>query len=137
VTWQEYGSTHPTIGGKVKIEMARSRSWLTKPTLLRTLLAQLRLAFRLMREPTVPLLTRALPVLAAIYLISPVDFIPDIVPGLGQLDDLSVVVLALELFLRWCPPGARSFHESALARGQRYAPMPASGDVIDAEWRRE
>ena len=110
---------------------------MTKPGLLRTLLAQLRLAFRLMREPGVPLLTRAVPVLAAIYLVSPVDFIPDVLPGLGQLDDLSVVVLALELFLRWCPPAAKAFHASALARGQRFAPMPAAADVIDAEWRRE
>ena len=110
---------------------------MTKPALLATLLAQLRLAFRLMREPSVPLLTRTLPVLAAIYLISPVDFIPDVLPGLGQLDDLSVIVLALELFLKWCPPAAKAFHESALARGQRYTRMPATGDVIDAEWRRE
>ena len=110
---------------------------MTKPALLARLLAQLRLAFRLMREPSVPLLTRALPVLAAIYLISPVDFIPDVLPGLGQLDDLSVIVLALELFLKWCPPAVKAFHESALARGQRYARMPATGDVIDAEWRRE
>jgi uncharacterized membrane protein YkvA (DUF1232 family) len=121
----------------VKIEMAGGGSWMTKPGLLRTLLAQLRLALRLMREPGVPLLTRTVPVLAAIYLISPVDFIPDVLPGLGQLDDLSVVVLALELFLRWCPPAAKAFHASALARGQRFAPMPAGGDVIDAEWRRE
>ena len=117
--------------------MPGTSSWLTKPALLRTLLAQLRVAFRLMREPGVPVLTRALPLLAAIYLVFPLDFIPDFLPGLGQLDDLGVIVFALELFLRLCPPRAKAFHESALARGQRYSPMPATGDVIDAEWRRE
>jgi uncharacterized membrane protein YkvA (DUF1232 family) len=117
--------------------MAGTSSWLTKPALLRTLLAQLRVAFRLMREPGVPVLTRALPLLAAIYLVFPLDFIPDFLPGLGQLDDLGVIVFALELFLRLCPPRAKAFHESALARGQRFSRMPATGDVIDAEWRRE
>jgi uncharacterized membrane protein YkvA (DUF1232 family) len=117
--------------------MAGRTSWLTKPALLRTLFTQLRLAFRLIREPSVPVLTRAVPLLAALYLVWPIDIIPDILPGLGQLDDLGVVVFALELFLKWCPSRAKAFHESALARGQRYAPMPAGGDIIDAEWRRE
>jgi uncharacterized membrane protein YkvA (DUF1232 family) len=117
--------------------MADRTSWLTKPALLRTLIDQLRLAFRLIREPRVPVLTRAVPLLAALYLVWPLDFIPDILPGLGQLDDLGVVVFALELFLRLCPARAKAFHESALARRQRYAPMPAGGDVIDAQWRRE
>ena len=116
--------------------MGGSRSWL-KPTLLRTLLVQLRLAYRLMREPSVPLLTRALPVLAAVYLVWPLDFIPDLLPALGQLDDIGIVALALDMFLRRCPPGAKAFHEAALARGARYSPMPAAGEVIDAEWRRE
>ena len=117
--------------------MAGRTSWLTKPALLGTLLRQIRLASRLMREPSVPLLTRALPLLAALYLVFPLDFIPDILPVLGQLDDLGVLVFALELFLRLCPLRAKAFHQTALARGQRYAPMPADGDVIDAEWRRE
>jgi len=117
--------------------MAGRRSWLTKSALLRTLFVQFRVALRLMREPSVPVLTRMLPLLAAIYLVVPLDFIPDVLPVLGQLDDLGVVALALELFLKLCPPRAKAFHESALARGQRYSPMPATGDVIDAEWRRE
>ena len=113
--------------------MAGTRSWLKKPALLRTLLVQLRVAFRLMREPSVPLLTRLLPLLAVAYLVFPLDFIPDILPGLGQLDDLGVIALALELFLQLCPPRAKAFHETALARGQRYSPMPGSGDVIDVK----
>src|SRR5688500_18515930 len=108
--------------------MPGGRSWLTTPTLLRTLLTQLRLALRLMREPNVPVVTRALPLFAGLYLIPPVDFIPDVVPGLGQLDDLGVVVLVLELFVRLCPRSAKAFHETALQRGHRYSPMPATGD---------
>jgi uncharacterized membrane protein YkvA (DUF1232 family) len=111
--------------------MAGTRSWLTTPALLRTLFVQMRVAFRLMREPAVPLLVRLLPLLAAIYLVFPLDFIPDVLPGLGQLDDLGVVALALELFLKLCPPRAKAFHEAALARGQRYSPMPGSADIID------
>jgi uncharacterized membrane protein YkvA (DUF1232 family) len=30
-----------------------------------------------------------------VYLVSPIDVVPDFVPGLGQLDDVVVVLLAL------------------------------------------
>ena len=117
--------------------MAPGKTSLLKPGLMPTLLSQARLAVRLLREPRVPLLTRAVPLLAALYLISPLDFIPDIFPIIGQLDDFGIVVLALEVFLRLSPPGARAFHEEAVAQGRKYSPMTRPGDVIDAEWRAE
>ena len=33
----------------------------------------------------VPLLTKAVPLLAAIYLVSPLDLVPDVLPLLGQV----------------------------------------------------
>ena len=117
--------------------MAAPGSWLAKPGLLRGLLAQARLALRLMREPAVPLLAKAVPALAGVYLIWPLDFLPDLFPVLGQLDDLGVVLAALEIFLRLCPDVPVTFHREALAAGRRFSTMPAQGSVIDAEFRRE
>ena len=114
----------------------RTTSWLTRPGLLRTLLSHLRLAIRLVREPTVPLLTKVVPVLTGLYVISPVDFVPDLLPVLGQLDDLSIILIGLETFLRLCPGMASTFHRDAIAQGRPYSPMSPSGDVIDAEYRR-
>jgi len=85
----------------------------------------------------VPWLTKAVPILAAMYVISPLDLIPDVVPFVGQLDDLGIAVAALELFLRLCPAGAKAFHLDAIAHGRPYSPMAAVDDVIDAEWRRD
>lgn len=116
---------------------ARMTSWLSRPGLLRTLLSQMRLAIRLVREPGVPLLTKALPLLAALYLFSPADLVPDVIPLLGQIDDVGVVLISLEVFLRLCPPGAVAFHRAAIAQGRRYGPMSPADDFIDAEWRRE
>jgi len=113
------------------------RSWLSWPGLLRTLFSQLRLAVRLVREPRVPLLTKALPLGAALYVVSPLDLIPDVVPVLGELDDLSLIVIAVMFFLRLCPAAAIAFHRTAIAQGRRYSPMPPTADFIDAEWRRE
>jgi uncharacterized membrane protein YkvA (DUF1232 family) len=108
---------------------------MTKPGLLKSLLAQARLAARLLREPAVPLVTKAVPLVAAFYLIWPIDLLPDLFPILGQLDDLGVVVAALELFLHLSPDAPASYHRAALAANRPYTPMPAEGKVIDGDFR--
>ena len=112
-------------------------SLLSRSGQLFRLFSHLRLAFRLLREPRVPILTKALPALAVAYVIWPLDILPDLVPLLGQIDDIGLVLLAVELFMRICPPAAVDFHRSAIARKQKYAHMTAAADVIDAEWKRE
>jgi uncharacterized membrane protein YkvA (DUF1232 family) len=119
---------------------ARLSSWLTRPALLRSLLERARLALRLLREPAVPVAIKALTALPLLYVISPIDLLPDFIPVLGQLDDLGVLVAAVELFVGWCPPEAVEHHRRAIEAGTAYAPMRASaatGAVIDAEWRRD
>lgn len=112
-------------------------SWLSWPALARTLLSHVRLASRLVREPGVPVYLKAVPLLAILYVLSPIDVLPDLIPMLGQLDDLGFIVLALELFLRWCPADAVAFHRQAIAARAKYSPMIPKGQVIDAEWKRE
>jgi uncharacterized membrane protein YkvA (DUF1232 family) len=97
--------------------------------MLRTLLSHLRVSVRLLREPRVPLLFKMIPLFAAGYVISPLDFIPDVLPIIGQLDDLGIVYVALEAFLRVCPTDAVDFHRAAVAQGQRFSPMPATGET--------
>lgn len=49
----------------------------------------------LMRDPRIPFWAKAaIPALAAAYVISPVDLIPDFLLGAGQLDDIGVMLLA-------------------------------------------
>lgn len=43
---------------------------------------------------------KALPLLAAVYLISPIDLIPDVVPIIGWLDDVGVLALVLGVVVR-------------------------------------
>jgi uncharacterized membrane protein YkvA (DUF1232 family) len=101
------------------------------------LFAELRLAWRLLREPRVPLFAKVVPALAALYVVSPLDFIPDILPVLGQMDDLGILILSVKLFLRLCPASATTFHAAAITAGRRFAPMAPTDVVIDAAYRRE
>lgn len=112
-------------------------SWLSFPSLLRTLVSSVRLTLRLVRDPAVPRLAKVLPLAAVFYLLSPIDGVPDLIPVLGQLDDLGVLMLALESFLRLCPEDVVAFHRSAMAAGRPYGPVPPSAQVFDAEFRRD
>jgi uncharacterized membrane protein YkvA (DUF1232 family) len=53
------------------------------------------LCARLMVDKRVPLTERALFAAAVIYAIVPLDFIPDMIPFIGQVDDLFLVALTL------------------------------------------
>ncbi|MFM9905732.1 MAG: YkvA family protein [Pyrinomonadaceae bacterium] len=50
---------------------------------------------RLLKDARVPMAEKALFAAAIVYVISPLDFIPDFFPFIGQVDDLYVVALVL------------------------------------------
>lgn len=50
---------------------------------------------RLMRDSRVPTAEKALFAAAIVYVISPIDLIPDVFPFIGQVDDVYVVALTL------------------------------------------
>jgi uncharacterized membrane protein YkvA (DUF1232 family) len=54
-----------------------------------------RLLYRLMRDPRVPAVDKALLAAALAYVASPIDVIPDFIPFVGQVDDLFAVALVL------------------------------------------
>jgi uncharacterized membrane protein YkvA (DUF1232 family) len=61
------------------------------------------LVYRLMKDPRVPARAKATLLLAAVYVASPVDFVPDWILGLGQFDDLIVAAFALDQILNRVP----------------------------------
>ena len=58
------------------------------------------LVARLARDPQVPRRRRLLLLGLIVYLASPLDLVPDVVPVAGQLDDAIVVALVLRHLLR-------------------------------------
>ena len=57
----------------------------------------------LLKDARVPTAEKALFVAAIVYVISPLDFIPDVFPFIGQVDDLYVVALVLLRLLNRTP----------------------------------
>jgi uncharacterized membrane protein YkvA (DUF1232 family) len=50
---------------------------------------------RLLKDARVPTAEKALFLAAIVYVVSPIDFIPDVFPFIGQIDDLYLVALTL------------------------------------------
>ena len=63
--------------------------------LLRVIPDLLRLVRDLLRDPTVPLWPRVMLAILLVWLVSPIDLIPEFIPVLGPLDDVVVAVLVL------------------------------------------
>lgn len=94
-----------------------------------------RLLMELLADPRIPLSRKAVLGVAAGYVVMPLDLVPDVIPVVGRLDDIAVVVLALDLFLESVPQDLLYEKLSALdidgrqlerdlARVRRFVPRP-------------
>jgi uncharacterized membrane protein YkvA (DUF1232 family) len=68
------------------------------------MLARLRTIVALMRNPRVSKLPKFLVVAAILYILMPVDFVPDVAPVVGWLDDIVFLVGALGMLFGAAPP---------------------------------
>ena len=79
-----------------------------------TIFKQVRLAYRLLRDERVPVVAKLVLPAALVYLASPIDLIPDLIPLLGQVDDIGLLILSLVAFIRLCPRHLVDEHEAEL-----------------------
>src|SRR2546425_12019181 len=84
--------------------------------LIRRLPTYIRLVWALLRDSRVPGQQKLILAGIGAYLVLPLDLIPDFVPVLGQLDDLAVVLLGLDLFIRSAPPDIVDEHLARIAQ---------------------
>ena len=76
--------------------------------------ALVRLHWRLLRDGRVSVWPKALLAAAVVYVILPVDLVPDALPVVGEVDDLVVLIAAAHWFLRLCPATVVEEHARAL-----------------------
>jgi uncharacterized membrane protein YkvA (DUF1232 family) len=74
-----------------------------------------RVVWGLLRDPRTPLPLKALLGAGLAYVVVPIDLIPDAIPILGQADDLTVLLLVLDLFIANAP---RQVREEQVARAR-------------------
>lgn len=113
-----------------------SREQLRDPGFLREQWQNLRLIWRLFRDPDVPIYLKLIPFSAILYLILPIDLLPDMFVGLGQMDDLALLMLGAKTFTTLAPQHVVAAHREALRRedsGMLTLPDKALEQVIVIE----
>jgi uncharacterized membrane protein YkvA (DUF1232 family) len=79
-------------------ELPRPQTGLKRSVLraIRQIPSYLRLLVGLVGDRRVSKVDRVLVLAAAVYLVSPLDFIPDVIPFFGEVDDLFLLLTALQ-----------------------------------------
>jgi len=129
------GRAHDARTGRDHIGLRRLLGWAAFLPLASRAPMYGRLIWALLRDDRTPLARKALLAGALGYLLLGRDLVPDDLPLIGGLDDLVVVVLAVDLFLDGVPPTVldeklvelgidpRAFADD-IARIRRFMPRP-------------
>ena len=104
--WLIIGLVALTASWVVMIILARRLPPGLAKDLARVLPACLTTARRLRKDPRVPKRVKLAVGFAGLWVLSPIDLIPEFLPVIGPLDDIVVVALALRYAARRIPPEA-------------------------------
>jgi len=109
--------------------------WQQKPSgsnVLKDLIRQLGLIWRLLQDRRVPIWLKAIPLFSLAYLVIPADLVPDVLLGLGQLDDLAVIALGAKLFVELAPPAVVHEHLNELiAPAHQWTVIDGEAEPVD------
>jgi uncharacterized membrane protein YkvA (DUF1232 family) len=81
--------------------------------------SELALVWAMLRDPRAPMAAKATALLAVLYVVSPVDFVPDVIPLLGWIDDGVIAVLLLKLATRLLPADVHAALKGGLEQRTR------------------
>ncbi len=95
----------------------------------------LRLTIKLMSDARVPGMLKLIPILGLVYVISPIDILPEAILGpIGAIDDIGVIILAVETFIRMVPQDIVAAYRDSVSGDSTHSKAKGDG-VVDAEWK--
>jgi uncharacterized membrane protein YkvA (DUF1232 family) len=101
----------PFICGVMIVKRPRIRPWMLKKEIL--------ILYFGLQDSRATLLSKLAAVLSVIYLLSPIDLIPDFIPFFGYIDDIVVVPMLLNLAIKLLPADVREESIVKASRNQK------------------
>ncbi|MEY3782131.1 MAG: hypothetical protein RIS97_309 [Pseudomonadota bacterium] len=89
---------------------------------------EIMMVWTMLRNPAAPAISKLVALLAAVYIISPVDLVPDVIPILGWIDDGVITLLLFQLAFKLLP---KEMYESLKAQFEK-----KGGTVNDAAFKK-
>lgn len=105
-------------------------NWRRRSGVLQPMIDQFRVTWRLLRDPRVPAWQKAIPIGALLYIISPLDLIPDFLLAVGLIDDVAILLAGMRFFESIAPVDVVAELRAAI-EGEH------QGDVVEAPSYRE
>jgi uncharacterized membrane protein YkvA (DUF1232 family) len=99
------------------VNLSSSSRYLRMARLVVKLPTYARMVWGLVRDPRTPIGLKGMLFAALAYVVMPVDLIPDVIPIVGHADDLTVLLLVLDLFIQNAPPEVRAEHLARARNG--------------------
>ena len=99
------------------MNLSSSTRYLRMARLVVKLPTYARVVWGILRDPRTPIGLKGMLAAALAYVVFPIDLVPDAIPILGQADDLTVLLLVLDLFIQNAPPEVRAEHITRAKNG--------------------
>ena len=99
------------------MNLSSSTRYLRMARLVFKLPTYARTVWGIMRDPRTPIGLKGMMAAALAYVVFPVDLVPDVIPILGQADDLTILLLVLDMFIQNAPAEVRAEHSARARNG--------------------
>ncbi|HVO69411.1 MAG TPA: YkvA family protein [Aggregatilineaceae bacterium] len=115
--------------------MAKQKRKTHDPDVLSRLWSNIVLAGRLLFDSRVSGVAKLIPLLLVIYILSPVDLIPDVFVPIGIVDDLTAFLVGLQLFILCAPAGVvAEYRHKPERRPHKATPKPDDPRIIEGDY---
>ena len=108
-----------------------------QPGFWREIWQQLRLVIYLIRDPEVPFYLKLLPFAGFVYALFPFDLITDLIPIIGQLDDVTALLVSSKVFIELAPQQVVARHMQTIREQDGYSSFTdgstSTGTLADDE----
>ena len=91
------------VSAEVNPQQTKQSTLNTLKTSIKKVFRQFRVMRRALRHPQVPWHAKAVAGCAVLYVVSPIQIIPNLIPIIGQMDDVLVVTLGIKYLRRYVP----------------------------------
>ncbi len=108
----------------------------TDPDMLSRLFNQMVLSWRLMFDRRVGGLSKLIPLAVIAYILSPIDIVPDFLLPFGIVDDVSALLIGLQLFIHSAPPGVVEEYRRGWRKAKRGAPEEVDEGYVGRKAKR-
>jgi uncharacterized membrane protein YkvA (DUF1232 family) len=99
------------------------------PDLLARFFSDVTLAVRLLLDRRVSSTAKLIPLVMVVYILSPLDLIPDVFLPFGIVDDITALLVGLQLFIHSAPRDVVQGYR----QGRRAERGPADHDIVSGE----